>query len=125
MDINSISGEIVSAAIAVHSEIGPSHFESAYSVCLQYELRKRGLDVQSQVKLPLVYDGADMRVTYRLDLLVEHAVVVELKAVPRVLHVHETQLLAYLRLSGFTLGLLLNFHAPRMKDGIIRKVNGL
>jgi GxxExxY protein len=125
MDINDISGEIVSAAVSVHSEIGPSHLESAYAACLQYELRLRGLNVRTQVNMPLIYRGIDMGVTYRLDLLVENAVIVELKAVPRVLHVHESQLLAYLRLSGHTLGLLLNFHAPRMKDGIIRKVNGL
>ena len=96
MDINDISGEIVSAAIQVHSEIGPNHLESAYSVCLQYALRRRGRFVQSQVKMPLIYDGVDMGVTYRLDLLVEFAVIVELKAVPRILHAHESQLLAYL-----------------------------
>jgi GxxExxY protein len=115
---------IVDAAMMVHSAIGPGLLESAYNACLAEELRRRGLDVRSQVPLPITYRGQRIDVAYRIDLLVEDAVIVELKAVAKLLPVHEAQLLSYLRLSNKRIGFLLNFHVPRMRDGIKRMVNG-
>ena len=100
MEINQISGVVVDAAMKVHSALGPGLLESAYEGCLKHELRKRGLKCLSQVEMPLQYDGVAINVGYKLDLLVEDAVVVELKAVEKVLPVHEAQLLSYLKLSG-------------------------
>jgi GxxExxY protein len=98
--LNRISGEIVDAAIAVHSALGPGLLESAYEACLLYELRKRGLMVEAQVSLPVVYESVQLEVGYRIDLLVENAVVIELKACGGIAPVHRVQLLSYLRLSG-------------------------
>lgn len=123
MELNRISGEIVSAAIKVHSALGPGLLESAYHACLAHELRSRGLHVQSHVPLPIVYGKITLNVGYRMDMLVEHAVIVELKAVTKLHPVHEAQLLSYLKLSKHKLGLLLNFHELHMKDGIKRMVN--
>ena len=125
MDINEISGVIVDAALSVHSSLGPGLLESAYEACLKHELEKRGLSVESQVELPVVYDGVQLDAGYRLDLLVEDLVIVELKAVETVSNLHKAQLLSYLKLSGKKLGLLLNFNVVRMKDGIHRFVNNL
>ena len=125
MDINEVSGEVVDAAIRVHSVLGPGLLESAYEACLAHELRKRGLKVLAQVDLPVVYDGAIIDVGYRIDLLVEDCVIVELKAVEKVLPIHEAQLLSYLKLSGHKLGLLINFHVLHLKDGVKRMVNRL
>ncbi len=122
---NEVSGIIVDAALKVHSALGPGLLESAYETCLMHELRKRGLTVEAQVPLPVIYDGVRLECGYKLDLLVENAVIVELKAVENVLPVHKAQLLSYLRLSGKQLGLLLNFCAPLMKNGIYRIVNRL
>lgn len=115
---------IVDAAITVHSVIGPGLLESAYVACLALELRTRGLNVRSQVPLPIIYGGQQIDVAYRIDLLVEDTVIVEAKAVARLLPVHEAQLLSYLRLSDKRIGFLLNFHVSRMRDGIKRMVNG-
>ena len=115
---------IVDAAITVHSVIGPGLLESAYVACLALELRARGLNVRSQVPLPIIYGGQQIDVAYRIDLLVEDTVIVEAKAVARLLPVHEAQLLSYLRLSDKRIGFLLNFHVSRMRDGIKRMVNG-
>ena len=117
------SGRIVHAAIRVHSALGPGLLESAYRACLAHELREEGMDVRSEVALPVRYRGISVEVGYRLDLLVEEAVVVELKAVSKLLPIHEAQLLSYLRLSGHKLGLLINFHVPRLKDGLRRMRN--
>lgn len=125
MQINAITGEIVDAAIKVHSALGPGLMESVYEICLTHELRKRDLRVQQQVHLPVVYEGIRIEAGYRLDLLVEETVVVELKAVESVLPVHKAQLLSYLRLSGKPVGLLLNFNVIHMRDGIRRIVNRL
>ncbi|RRR69923.1 MAG: GxxExxY protein [Candidatus Viridilinea halotolerans] len=125
MELNQISGQIVDAAIKVHTALGPGLLESAYEVCLAHELRKRGLKVHTQVLLPVVYDGVEIDAGYRLDLLVEDAVIVELKAVTKVLPIHEAQLLSYLKLSGCKVGLLINFHVLHLKDGIKRMVNKL
>jgi GxxExxY protein len=125
MEINEVSGQIVDAAMKVHSALGPGLLESAYEACLKYELEQRGLRVQSQQVLPVVYDGIRIDVGYRVDLLVEEAVVVELKAVDKVAPVHEAQLLSYLKLSGKHLGLLVNFNVLHLKDGIKRMANNL
>ena len=124
-DLNSLSGIIVDSAIQVHSAIGPGLLESAYQTCLAYELRDRGLLVRTQVLLPIVYKAMTMDVAYRIDLLVEERIVVELKTVSKLLPIHEAQLLTYLKLSRRRLGLLLNFHVPLMREGIKRMVNNL
>ena len=123
--LNKISGVIVQSSILVHSTLGPGLLESVYEACLACELRERGLSVQRQVALPIVYKSITLEQGYRIDLLVEHAVIVEVKTVIRIHPVHEAQLLTHLRLSGHRLGLLLNFYVPRMRDGIKRVVNNL
>jgi len=120
---NEISGQIVDAAMKVHSALVPGLLEPAYQACLAYELTKRGLHVDSQLDLPLKYDGLRLDVGYRIDLLVEHNVIVELKSVEKLLPIHEAQLLSYLRLSGQRLGLLINFNVLHLKDGIKRMVH--
>jgi GxxExxY protein len=122
--LNRISGAIVDAAITVHSALGPGLLESAYEACLLYELRKRGLHVEAQVPFPVVYETVRLEFGYRIDLLVEDVVIVELKACEAIAPVHRIQLLSYLKLSNRPLGLLLNFHVAMMKDGIIRIKNG-
>ncbi len=121
---NRISGQIVDSAISVHSTLGPGLLESTYQACLAYELRKRGLGILEQVGLPVVYDAQRLDIGYRIDLLVEDIVVVEIKAVETVAPVHRAQLLSYLKLSGRPLGLLLNFNVVLMKHGIVRMRNG-
>jgi GxxExxY protein len=121
--LDQCSGEIVDAAIAVHTALGPGALESAYEACLAWELRRRGRDVVTQVAIPIVYRGVRLDAGYRLDLLVDDAVVVEVKAVSKLLPVHEAQLLSYLRLGDYRLGLLINFHVPALVDGIRRRVN--
>lgn len=125
MHVNEVSGIIVDSAIRVHSALGPGLLESAYETCLTHELQKRGLKVESQVSLPVVYDGVRLECGYKLDLLVEDMVIVELKAVETILPVHKAQLLSYLRLSGKQVGLLINFCVPLLKNGIYRIVNRL
>jgi len=125
MNINEISGTIIESAMKVHSAIGPGLLESTYEACLLHELRKKSLKVLSQVALPVVYDGTKIDIGYRVDLMVEDAVIIELKAVGKVLPIHDAQLLSYLKLSGKPLGLLINFHEVRLKNGIKRMVNGL
>jgi len=119
------TGQVVDGAIRVHSALGPGLLESAYEACLAHELRKRGLGVRTQVPLPIVYDGVRIDLGYRIDLLVDDAVVVELKAVTRLHPIHEAQLLSYLKLSGHRVGLLINFHSLHLRDGIRRMVNNL
>ena len=125
MELNEISGQVVDAAMKVHTALGPGLLENAYEACLEHELGKRGLRVKRQVALPVVYDGVQIDLGYRLDLLVEDAVIVELKAADRIAPIHEAQLLSYLKLSGRKLGLLINFNVLHLKDGIRRMVNGL
>lgn len=120
---NDITGIVVDAAMKVHTASGPALLESAYHACLAYELRKRGLEVVTQVELPVVYDQVRIDVGYRIDILVEDSAVVELKAVSKMLPVHEAQLLSYLKLGGYRAGLLINCHVARLKDGIKRMVN--
>ncbi len=121
--INLVSREIVDAGLKVHTHLGPGLLESAYVACLASDLRARGLAVREQVPLPIRYAGATLDISYRLDLLVEELVVVEVKAVAELRPVHHAQLLSYLRLSGYTLGILLNFHVVRLKQGIVRIAN--
>ena len=123
MELNQITGEIVDAAMKVHTALGPGLLESAYEACLLHELRKRGLKTDSQLELPVVYDGIHLDVGYRIDLLVEDTVIVELKAVTEIQPIHEAQLLSYLKLSHKKIGLLINFHVHRLKDGIRRMAN--
>ena len=123
MVINEVTGAVVDGAMKVHSVLGPGLLESAYQACLAYELRKRGLEVITQFELPVIYDEIKIDLGYRVDLLVEGSVVVELKTVSKIAPVQEAQLLSYLKLGNFRAGLLINFHAARLKDGIKRMVN--
>jgi GxxExxY protein len=119
---NDISGAVVDAAMKIHSALGPGLLESAYAVCLKHELVKRGLRVASEVPLPVVYDGVKLEAGYRLDLVVEDTVVVELKAIEALAPIHQAQIISYLKLSGKPIGLLINFHSLHLKDGIKRFV---
>jgi len=121
---HSISSDIIGAALKVHTALGPGLLESAYEACLVHELRKAGLRVFRQVVLPLLYDGIEIDQGYRIDLLVEDLVIVELKTVEVINPVHEAQIISYLKLSKKPLGLILNFKVGHMKDGIKRFVNG-
>lgn len=122
MNNNEISGAVVDAAMKVHTALGPGLLESAYAVCLTHELAKRGLQVACEVPLPVVYDGVRLGAAYRLDMLVENTVVVELKAVEALAPIHQAQLISYLKLSCKRIGLLINFHSLHLKDGIKRFV---
>ena len=125
MTENQIGEAIISAAMKVHSAIGPGLLESAYETCLLYELEKTRVPTRRQVLVPIRYEELSIDNGYRIDLLVGNRVVVELKAIEAILPVHKGQLLSYLRLGGFKLGYLLNFNVAHMRDGIVRMVNGL
>jgi len=124
-DLNLISGTVVDAAYHIHSALGPGLLESVYEVILARELEKRGLQVERQKPVPIVFDGLRFDEGFRADLIVENCVVVELKSVEEIAHVHAKQLLTYLRLLDFRLGRLINFGAPVIKNGIRRIVNRL
>ena len=119
-----IGHDIIGAAIKVHSVVGPGLLESAYETCLIYELEKQQLSARRQVMIPIRYEDLTIDNGYRIDLLVGDRVIVELKAIEAILPVHRGQLLSYLRLGGFRLGYLLNFHVAHMRDGIVRMLNG-
>lgn len=125
MHIEEIGRLIVSSAIKVHSHLGPGLLESAYQACLEYELKSLNLDVITEVTLPVVYCGRKIDAGYRLDMLVNDTVIIENKAVDKLLPIHEAQLLTYLRLKDGRLGFLLNWNVMLMKDGIKRMVNNL
>ncbi|WP_035561142.1 GxxExxY protein [Hymenobacter sp. IS2118] len=125
MHENEITYLIRQSAYNVHVALGPGLLESAYEAALMHELRSVGLRVQNQVGLPMNYGGIKLDVGYRIDLLVEDKVIVELKALETLLDVHHMQLVTYLKLSGCKAGLLINFNVARIKDGMFRKVNGL
>lgn len=125
MELNEISGQVIDAAMKVHSALGPGLLESAYEGCLKHELTQRGLHVEQQVVLPVVYDGVTIDLGYRLDLLVADQVIVELKAVEKVRPLHEAQLLSYLKLSGKKVGVLINFNVVHLRAGIKRMVNAI
>jgi GxxExxY protein len=120
-EIESIGKAVVDCAFKVHSALGPGLLESVYGTCLDHELRKRGLSVQKQFPVAIRYDSVRIESGFRLDLLVNEMVVVEVKSVERVLPVHQAQLLSYLRLSGLRLGFLINFNVPVIREGIIRR----
>ncbi|MEN3353231.1 MAG: hypothetical protein V7640_1389 [Betaproteobacteria bacterium] len=115
---------VVDAAMKVHSALGPGLLESAYQTCLEYELFRRDVRIRKQVALPVCYADVVLDVGYRLDLLVEERVVVELKAVDKLVPLHDAQLLSYLKLGRYRIGLLINFHTVHLRNGIKRLVNG-
>lgn len=123
MEVNQITEKIIGIAMKVHSALGPGLLESAYHACFLWELNKQGFLVDSKVILPVVYDGERIDAGYRMDLLIEDMVVVELKAIDKVLPIHEAQLITYLKLSGKKVGLLINFNVLHLRDGITRRVN--
>jgi GxxExxY protein len=123
IEINDITAEAIAAAIAVHRELGPGLLESAYETCLSYELAERGLKIERQKGLPVHYRGTRLDCGYRVDLMVEEKVVVEVKAVEKFELIHEAQLLSYLKLSNCQVGLLINFNVKVLKNGIRRLVN--
>ena len=117
-----ITEQIIGAAIEVHKVLGPGLMESAYEECLCRELALRGIGVERQSPLPVEYKGARLDCGYRLDLLVEQSVVVEIKSLSSIEPIHEAQLLTYLKLGGWKLGLLINFNVPALKDGVRRRI---
>jgi len=121
--LNRITEKIIGAAIEVHRALGPGLLESAYEACLVFELIERGLEVEQQKPLPVVYRDVKLDCAYRLDLLVEEKVIVEIKAVDRLAPIHQAQMLSYLKLSGCKVGLLINFNVKMLKDGVRRIVN--
>ncbi len=125
MNPNDVSGQVVDAAIKVHRSLGPGLLESAYQACLAFELRDRGLRVETEVALPIVYREVQLEVGYRIDLLVENQVLVEIKSVDRLIPIHQAQVLSYLKMSKKRIGLLINFNVTLLKDGIKRLVNNL
>ncbi|HPQ08438.1 MAG TPA: GxxExxY protein [Bacteroidia bacterium] len=120
METNQITEKIIGCAIEVHRNLGPGLLESAYEECLYYELNTLGLDVNRQLALPLVYKGVKLDVGYRIDLLVENKVIVEIKSVDAIAEIHKAQLMTYMKLANIKIGLLINFNVTRLKDGIIR-----
>ena len=121
-DINDLTYKIIGAAIEVHKEIGPGLLESAYEACLVYELRKAGLQVEKQKSMPLAYEGEILEIGYRIDLMVESRIIVEIKSVEALSDVHLAQILTYLKLSKLHLGLLVNFNVSSLKKGIRRVI---
>jgi GxxExxY protein len=121
---NEVSYAIINAAMKVHTELGPGLLESTYTVCLKHQLNEAGVGSAAQVGLPVVYHGVKLELGYRIDQLVEELVIVEIKSVEAVSPVHQAQLLSYLKLSGKSIGLLINFNVVHLKDGIRRFVNG-
>ena len=121
---NEISGAVISAAMKIHSTLGPGLLESVYEACLAEELRSAGFHVETQVPVPVVYGQTKLEIGFRIDLLVENTVIVEIKSVEAIAPVHRAQVLTYLRLSGKPIGLLINFNEVHLKDGISRFVMG-
>ncbi len=120
MEENYITEKIIGCAIEVHKQLGPGLLESTYEICLFYELKALGLNARKQVALPLIYKDVHLDAGYRIDLLVENKVIVEIKAVEYVAEVHKAQLMTYLRLADKKVGLLINFNVTRLKEGITR-----
>jgi GxxExxY protein len=120
--INDLSGQIVDAAYKVHSTLGPGLLESVYEVCLCYELSKRNIGFIKQMSIPVKYDGVQLGTGFRIDILVETQIIIELKAVKELTPLHDAQLLTYLKLTGKRLGLLINFNSTLIKNGIKRKI---
>jgi GxxExxY protein len=123
MSLNKITESIIGAAISVHRELGPGLLESTYEACLAYEFLERRMSVERQKALPVKYRGVNLDCGYRIDLLVENQVIVELRTVERIEPIHEAQLLSYLKLLGCPVGLLMNFNVTKLRRGIRRFVN--
>ena len=123
MDVNSLSNKVIGLAIEVHKRLGPGLLESAYCECLSYELKSNGIYVESQKALPIIYKDIKLEHGYRIDLLVENQLVLELKTVECFTDVHFAQILTYLKLGNYPLGLLINFHTKTLKEGIKRFIN--
>ena len=122
--VNATTDVIINSAIEVHKALGPGLLESAYEACLAYELRNRGLQVESQKPLPLTYKDITLDCGYRIDLVVDNIVLVELKAVDAISPIHQAQVLSCLKLSGIKVGLLMNFNVKLLKNGLHRFING-
>lgn len=122
--VNEITGAVVNSAMKVHTLLGPGLLESAYQACLAHELRSRGFAVATELPLPVVYEGQKLEVGYRIDLVVESRVVIEVKSVDAIHPIHEAQLLSYMRLSRIGVGLLINFNVLQLRNGIKRMVDG-
>ncbi len=125
MSESEISSKIIGAAIEVHKQLGPGLLESTYETCLAYELKQMGLDVKQQQALPVVYKEVKLDAGYRIDLLIENKVIIEIKSVEALADIHTAQLLTYLKLKDLKLGLLINFNSVRVVDGLKRIVNNL
>jgi len=125
MTENELSSIIIGAAIEVHRQLGPGLLESSYEACLAYELKLQGLDIRTQVPLPVVYKDVKLEAGYRIDILVENKVIIEVKSVEELMDIHTAQLLTYLRLKDIKLGMLINFNSVKVVDGIKRIVNKL
>ncbi len=123
--LSALSGKVIQHAMQVHSALGPGLLESAYEICLAHELQQAGLSVARQVALPVRYRGLHLEAAYRLDLVVNDTLVVEVKAVEKMLPLHVAQLLSYLRMGDFRLGLLINFNVTHLRQGIKRVANGV
>jgi GxxExxY protein len=120
METNQITEKIIGYAIEVHKNLGPGLLESAYEECLYYELENCGLNVKRQLALPLVYKDVKLDAGYRIDLMVENKVIVEIKSVEAIAEIHKAQLMTYMKLANIKIGLLINFNVSRLKDGIVR-----
>ena len=125
MDVNSLTGRIIGAAIDVHKALGPGLLETVYEECLCYELASRNIQFRRQYRLPIRYKEVYIECGYRIDILVENRIVLELKAVEKLTALHEAQLLSYLKSGGWDIGFLINFNVPVLKQGVKRKVLNL
>ena len=122
MVFDELSNKIIGCAIEVHKNLGAGLLESAYEQCLSYELRAKGIKHEIQKELPINYKGLDLKAGYKLDVIVEDSVIIELKSVEKILPIHEAQILTYMKLAGMRVGLLINFNVNKLKDGIKRFV---
>lgn len=122
-EVDKLTETVIGFAMKVHTALGPGLLESAYEACLCYELRKNKISNQNQIKLPIVYDGQTIDAAYRLDIIIPDQLIIECKAIESVLPIHKQQLTSYLKLTSISVGLLINFNVPRLKDGITRVVN--
>ena len=123
-EYNQLTSNIIAAAIEVHKQMGPGLLESIYEECLIFELKERGMNVRSQIHLPLIYKGHQLSKEFIIDVLVEEKIIIELKAIETILPIHEVQLVSYLKLADKKLGLLINFNVSILRDGIVRRING-
>jgi GxxExxY protein len=123
--INELTEKVIGAAIEVHKSLGPGLLESVYEECLCYELGSRQIGYQRQIPVPIKYKKVNLDCGYRLDVVVENTIILELKSCERIESIHKAQLLTYLKLSGLKIGLIINFNVPVLKDGIVRMVNNL